>query len=204
MPPEFIHKFVPSKGSPNTVLLLHGTGGDENDLLPIGLGIAPGFALLSPRGRVDEHGAARFFRRVREGVFDEASIRTEAAALEQFIGESAGRYGFDPTRVSALGYSNGANMIAALLLLSPQLFSGAVLLRATLPFEPEPLLPIAGTPVLLEAGQHDPILPAPGAEKLAKKLAEAGAKVEVRWHNLGHELGPEDFSAAREFFKALP
>jgi predicted esterase len=204
MPSEFIHKFVPSKGSPNTVLLLHGTGGDENDLLPIGLGIAPGFALLSPRGRVDEHGAARFFRRVREGVFDEESIRTEAAALEQFIRESADRYGFDPARLSALGYSNGANMIAALLLLYPKLFNGAVLLRATLPFEPVPLLPIPGTPILLEAGQHDPILPPAGAERLAKKLAEAGAKVEVRWQNLGHDLGPEDFTAAKEFFKARP
>jgi predicted esterase len=203
MPSEFIHRFVPSKGSSKTVLLLHGTGGDENDLLPIGAGLAPGAALLSPRGRIDERGAARFFRRVREGVFDEESIRTEAAALEAFLRESADRYGFDPAQLSALGYSNGANMIAALLFLYPSLFSGAVLLRATLPFEPDPLLPIAGTPVLLEAGQHDPILPAAGAQKLAKKLAEAGAKVEVRWHNLGHDLGPEDFTAAKEFFKAL-
>jgi len=202
MPTEFIHNFVPSKGNSNTVLLLHGTGGDENDLLPIGQGLAPGYALLSPRGRVDEHGAARFFRRIREGVFDEASIRSEAAALQTFVRESAAQYGFNPTRVDALGYSNGANMAAALLLLYPQLLSGAVLMRPTLPFEPDPLLPIAGVPVLLLAGRQDPVIPAVGTAALARKLAEAGAKVEVRWHNMGHQLGPEDFTAAREFFKA--
>ena len=203
MPSDFIHQFVPSKNNPNTVLLLHGTGGDETDLLPIGLGLAPGSALLSPRGRVDEHGSARFFRRIREGVFDEESIRSEAAALKNFIQASGERYAFDPARVSALGYSNGANMIAALLLLYPDLLNAAVLLRATLPLDPDPPHAIPGTPVLLLAGQHDPILPAAGTEKLARILAAAGAKVEVRWHNLGHDLGPEDFSAAREFFKAL-
>jgi phospholipase/carboxylesterase len=203
MQAEFIHKYVPSKGSATTVVLLHGTGGDENDLLPIGLGIARGSALLSPRGRVDERGAARFFRRLQEGVFDEESIRSEAAALDKFIRESAAHYAFDPAKIAALGYSNGANMIAALLLLYPKLLNGAVLMRPTLPLEPDPLLPIDGVPVLLLAGQHDPIIHKDGTQKLAKKLAEAGAAVEVRWHNMGHELGPEDFSAAREFFQAL-
>jgi phospholipase/carboxylesterase len=200
---EFIYKFVPASGSETTLLLLHGTGGDENDLVPVGRGTAKGAALLSPRGRVDENGMARFFRRVREGVFDEESIHKEAAALEGFVRDAAGEHGFDPTRVIAFGYSNGANMAAALMLLYPKLLAGAVLLRATLPLTPEPLLGLASTPVLILAGQHDQIILAAGTEKLAQTLSYAGARVEVRWQNLGHELGPEDFTAAHEFLKPL-
>ena len=200
---EIVHQFVPSSGSPTTVLLMHGTGGDEHDLLPIGRGVAPGCALLSPRGRVLENGMARFFRRIREGVFDEEDIRARAAELETFVRDAAHHYGFDPTRVVALGYSNGANMAAALMLLYPRLLSGAVLLRATLPLQPESILPIAGVPVLILAGAHDAILPAPGTEKLAQILSYAGAQVEVRWGNSGHELAPEDFTAAHAFFQVL-
>ncbi len=196
-----IHQFVASTGSPVTVLLLHGTGGDENDLLPIGRGIAPGSALLSPRGGVDENGMARFFRRIREGVFDEDDIRLRAAELEAFLHDSAERYHFDAARVIALGYSNGANMAAALMLLHPQLLAGAILMRATLPLEPQPLLPLAGTPVLILAGENDRILPRPGTEKLAQVLRYAGAQVDLRWSSLGHELGPDDFTAAREFLR---
>jgi predicted esterase len=203
MPPEFTHQFVPAKSSRTTVLLLHGTGGDENDLVPIGRGLAPGAALLSPRGRVNENGMARFFRRIREGVFDEEDIRNRAAELEKFVLDSAEQYHFDPARVVALGYSNGANMAASILLLNPGLFSGAVLMRPTLPLEPERPLPIASTPVLILAGQHDQMIPAAGTEKLARVLSHAGARVEARWHNLGHELGPEDFTAAREFLQGL-
>ena len=197
------HHFTPAKGSSTTLLLLHGTGGDENDLVPIGRAIAPGAALLSPRGSVDENGMARFFRRFREGVFDEDDIRFRAAELETFVHDAAANYGFDAARVIAVGYSNGANIAAALLLLHPALLSGAVLMRATLPLAPEPLLPMASTPVLLLAGERDQILPAPGTEKLARTLSEAGAQVEVRWHNLGHELGPEDFAAAKQFIAKM-
>jgi predicted esterase len=200
---EFVYQYVPASGSETTLLLLHGTGGDENDLVPVGRGTARGAALLSPRGRVDENGMARFFRRVREGVFDEESIRTEAEALETFVRNAAEQHGFDPTRVIAFGYSNGANMAAALLLLYPKLLAGAVLMRATLPLTPEPLLGLASTPVLILAGQHDQIILAAGTEKLAQTLSYAGARVEVRWQNLGHELGPEDFTAAHEFLKPL-
>ncbi len=140
MASEFVYKFVPASGSETTLLLLHGTGGDENDLVPVGRGTAKGAAMLSPRGRVDENGMARFFRRVREGVFDEESIHKEAAALEGFVRDAAREHGFDPTRVIAFGYSNGANMAAALMLLYPKLLAGAVLLRATIPLTPEPLL----------------------------------------------------------------
>ena len=197
-----IHKFVPGSGSATTVLLLHGTGGDENDLIPVGQAVAPGAALLSPRGSVNENGMARFFRRIREGVFDEEDILLRAAQLETFVQDAAARYGFDPARVIALGYSNGANIASALLLLHPGLLAGAVLLRATLPLQPQPLLPIAGTPVLILAGQRDSILPAPGTEKLAQVLTYAGAQVDLRWIHRGHDLGPEDFATAKEFLKA--
>lgn len=203
METDFIYKFVPPSGSTLTVLLLHGTGGDENDLLPIGRGLAPGAALLSPRGRVDENGMARFFRRIREGVFDEDDIRRRAGELRRFVLDAAAEHHFDPERVVALGYSNGANIAAALLLLYPGLLAGAVLMRATLPLAPETPAEIPGTPVLILAGEHDRILPAEGTVKLAQILSQAGAKVEVRWHNMGHELGPEDFAAAREFLKSL-
>jgi len=203
MPLELVHKFVPASGSDLTVLLLHGTGGDENDLLPIGRGLAPGAALLSPRGPVNENGMARFFRRFGEGVFDEADIRVRAVELARFVRGAAEEYHFDPARVAALGYSNGANIAAAELLLEPTVLSGAVLLRATQPLEADPPPTLPGTPVLILAGQHDPILPAAGTQKLARSLAAAGASVELRWHNLGHELGPEDFNAARDFLKQL-
>ena len=200
---DFRHRFEPPRGSQATVLLLHGTGGDENDLLPIGRGLAPGAALLSPRGSVDENGMARFFRRIREGVFDEDDIRRRAGELAQFATDAATQYGFDPNRLSVMGYSNGANMAAALMLLYPCMFAGAVLMRATYPLDPSEPPAIPGTPVLILAGQHDSILSAPGTEKLARALSDAGARVEVRWHNLGHELGPEDFTAARDFLKVL-
>ena len=203
MQTDFVYRFVPAKGSETTLLLLHGTGGDENDLLPIGRGLAPGSALLSPRGRVDEHGMARFFRRIREGVFDEEDIRLRAEELEKFVRDAAAEHQFDPLRVAALGYSNGANIAAALLLLHPRLFSGAVLMRATLPLQPSEIPHLASTPVLILAGEHDTVLPKEGTEKLAQVLSYAGASVEVRWHNMGHELGPEDFTAAREFFQNL-
>ena len=203
MQTDFTHQFIPAAGSETTVLLLHGTGGDENDLIPIGRGLAPGCALLSPRGRVDEQGMARFFRRIREGVFDEEDIRVRAAELEKFVRDAAEEYRFDPSRVAALGYSNGANMAAALMLLHPRLLSAAVLMRATLPLEPGEIPQFASTPVLILAGEHDSVLPKERTEKLAKVLSYAGASVEVRWHNMGHELGPEDFTAARDFFKTL-
>lgn len=203
METDFIYKFVPSAGSPLTVLLLHGTGGDETDLLSIGRGLAPGAALLSPRGRVDENGMARFFRRIREGVFDEDDIRRRSAELQGFVQRAAAEHRFNPAQVIALGYSNGANIAAALLLLHPGLLAGAVLMRATLPLTPERPPQIPGTPVLILAGEHDPILPAEGTRSLARLLSSAGAKVEVRWQNMGHELGPEDFTAAREFLKNL-
>lgn len=202
MSEDFVHRFEPGQ-SGYTLLLLHGTGGDENDLLPVGHGLAPGAALLSPRGKVLEHGMPRFFRRIAEGVFDLKDLRIRAAELAGFVTASATRYGFDPARVYAAGYSNGANIAAAVLLLHPGVLAGGVLFRPMVPLEPEPLPSLTNVPVLILAGQNDPIVTPANSEHLAKLLSKAGADVEVRWQAAGHALAMEDFQAGREWTKKV-
>ena len=191
-----IHQFIPARNSYLTVLLLHGTGGDENDLVPIGRAVAPGAALISPRGNVLEGGAARFFRRLSPGVFDEADIRVRAKELADFV------LSFNAPRVMALGYSNGANIAAALMLLYPGVLQGAVLLRPMTPLIPDQLPDLTGTPVLIQAGVEDDMTTPDNTQGLARLLNSCGAKVEVRWMDAGHDLGPGDFQAAKEFFSA--
>ena len=200
--PDFVHQFVPPKNSTLTVLLLHGTGGDENDLVPIGRAVAPGAALLSPRGQVDENGMHRFFRRISLGVFDEDDVRRRAADLADFVKQAAERYSFDPARVVALGYSNGANIAAAMLLLHPGALAGAVLMRPMVPLVPDPLPPLNGKPVLILAGEADHTTTRDNTDRLARVLSVAGADVEVRWQEGGHELDPRDFQATAEFLKS--
>ncbi|MGI8991484.1 MAG: alpha/beta hydrolase [Bryobacteraceae bacterium] len=199
MTSDFTHKFVPSNGSGMTLLLLHGTGGDENDLLPIGRALAPGAALLSPRGKVLEHGMPRFFRRLSEGVFDLEDVRFRANELAEFVREAAREYRFDPAGIFALGYSNGANIAAVELLMHPDLLAGAVLFRSMFAFEPEKIPRLDATPVLMVSGRHDPVATPAAAERLAALLAGAGAKVEVQWRESGHELTPEDFQAGKKW-----
>jgi len=191
-----IHQYVPASGSDLTVLLLHGTGGDENDLIPIGRAVAPGAALLSPRGSVLEGGALRFFRRLAPGVFDEKDIRVRAQELAEFVA------GFKAQRVMALGYSNGANIAAALMLLHPGVLKGAVLLRPMIPLIPHPLPNLGGTRVQIQAGVEDNMTTPENTQSLASLLSSAGAAVDVRWMDAGHDLGPGDFQAAKEFFAA--
>ncbi len=191
-----IHKFVPKTTRDLTLLLLHGTGGDENDLLPIGRAVAPGAALLSPRGNVLENGAPRFFRRLAAGVFDEADIHLRAKELTEFVS------GFDANNLWALGYSNGANIAAALMLLHPEILKGAVLLRPMTPLKPDLLPDLSGTHVLIQAGVEDVMTTPENTKDLARLLSNCGAKVEVRWMDAGHDLGPGDFQAAKEFFSA--
>jgi predicted esterase len=193
----FVHRFDPGT-SGDTLLVLHGTGGDENDLLPLAREIAPRDNLLSPRGQVLEHGMPRFFRRLDIGVFDEADLVRRAGDLSRFVRAAAGRYGFDAARVRALGYSNGANMAAALLLLDPGLLSGAALLRAVLPLTPPQPPDLSGTSVFIAAGRLDPYAPVERVEALATHLKEAGAAVILRWSDHGHELGAEEINAAAE------
>lgn len=192
---SFPHEWVPG-GSPMTLLALHGTGGDERDLLPLAAAVAPGASVLSPRGRVSEGGMARFFRRHAEGVFDEDSIRTEAAALAGFVTAATGRHALAGQPLVALGYSNGANMAAALLLLYPGLLAGAVLLRGMLPLQPDPSPDLMGVPVVLLAGERDPVIPAARVEALAAELGRCGAVAELAWQPAGHGLTRTDVVAA--------
>ena len=154
-----LHRWLPKEGATGTLLLLHGTGGDENDLVSLGRTLDPDANLLSPRGKVLENGMPRFFRRLAEGVFDEEDVKRRADELAAFVREAADAYGFAADRVAAVGYSNGANIASAALLRHPGLFRAAVLLRPMVPFEPEALPDLAGVPVFLSAGRRDPIVP---------------------------------------------
>lgn len=190
-----VHRFVPGTAG-WTLLLLHGTGGDENDLLPLGRELAPAANLLAPRGPVLEHGMPRFFRRLAMGVFDLEDLRQRTAELGRFVRDAAARHRFDPARVTALGYSNGANIAASLLLSDGAALAGAVLLRAMLPFEPDRLPDLAGKPVFLAAGRRDPYAAQETVEALAGHLRRAGAEVELRWTDGGHALEPAELDAA--------
>jgi phospholipase/carboxylesterase len=196
MAAAFIHKFVPGR-LPVTVLLLHGSGGDENDLLPVARAIAPGAAFLSPRGGVVDHGLVRFF------ALDKSDVKERAAELAEWIAEAAAKYEIDTARLFALGYSNGANMAAALMLLHQGTIAGACLLRARTAVEPDALPALAGAPVLISAGQHDDLIPPEGAQELAELLTHAGARVDLAVQNAGHDLTPADFSLAKQWFSRV-
>jgi len=198
----FVHQFVQGAG-PLTILLLHGTGGDETDLIPIGKLLAPEANLLSPRGKVVENGALRFFRRLQPGVFDEEDIKMRAAELAEFVAESSKERQFDISRVYALGYSNGANIAQALMLLHPGLLAGAAMLRPMPVIEPNPLPELGGKPVLIAAGDDDHMTTEQLTNKLAATLSKAGAKVDVKWIAAGHELTPYDFQAIKTYFQSL-
>lgn len=194
----FAHRFEPGS-SRAALLLLHGTGGNEHSLIELARQLAPATNLLSPRGKVLENGAPRFFRRLAMGVFDEADLTVQAADLARFVEEAAAHYGFDAGRVYALGYSNGANMAAALMLLYPELLAGGVLLRPVLPLEPPAPPDLSGKAAFLAAGRRDPWAPTERVEALASWLERAGAEVELRWQEGGHELHSEELEAARKW-----
>jgi phospholipase/carboxylesterase len=198
--PAFMHRFeAGTRPGATPLLLLHGTGGDENDLLPLARAVAPGAALLSPRGKVLEHSMPRFFRRLAEGVFDEDDVRHQANALADFVGDARARY-----RIAApiaLGYSNGANIAAATLLLRPQVFSGAILLRAMVPLSAAPQGDLAAKPVLIISGAQDPVVPAENAARLADLLRASRAAVEHRVLPVGHALSNADATMARQWLR---
>ncbi len=198
---DFVHRFVPAEesGAP-TLLLLHGTGGNEDDLLPLGRMIDDRAALLSPRGKVLEHGMLRFFRRLAEGVFDHEDLVNRTHELAGFIKQATGEYDLNPGRLYAMGFSNGANIAASLLLLHPELLAGAVLLRVMTPLEPETPPDLSGKPVYLAAGRSDQIVPPEDTERLAELLREAGAEVTLDWQTGGHGIGRAEVEAARSWF----
>lgn len=199
----FIHHFIPSPtgnvaDSP-TLLLLHGTGGDESDLLEIGETLAPAANVLSPRGKILENGMPRFFRRLAEGVFDEEDLIFRTHELAEFILAAGKHYGFQGTKVVAAGYSNGANIAASTLLLRPGILHGAILLRAMVPLEPEIKPDLAGTKVFLSSGIHDPILPLENARRLAGMFRQAGADLETEEFDTGHQLTGSDIKKAKDW-----
>ncbi len=195
------HRFEPGADPRRApLLLLHGTGGDETDLLPLGRAVAPGAALLSPRGAVLENGMPRFFRRLAEGVFDEADLRARTGDLAGFVAEARGTYGIGAP--IALGFSNGANIAASLLLLRPGTLAGAVLIRPMMPFADPPPADLAGVPVLILSGAVDPIVPAANARALARTLSERGAAVEHAELPAGHGLSQADLARATAWLAA--
>jgi predicted esterase len=198
-PTSHVHRFVPAAGSsaPRTLLLLHGTGGDENALLPLGPLLDRDAALLSPRGNVLENGMPRFFRRLREGVFDRADVVRRAGELSAFVTEARQAYQLGP--VIAVGFSNGANIAGAVLLLHPGVLGGAMLLSPMVPLEPDTIPDLSGTPVWIGAGRGDPLVTTAEVERLVELLRRGGADVTLEWHPGGHELPPGIVSAGRKW-----
>ena len=199
----FTHRFVPAtdagKHKP-PLLLLHGTGGDENDLLPLAQRIAPGAATLSPRGKVLENGMPRFFRRSGEGRWDIDDFKRRTAELADFLERACAAYGIE--KPVAVGYSNGANIAWSLLLVQPDALAGAILMRAMLPFDPRPLADLGGIPVLMLVGRHDELIPPQQAGLLAALLGEAGADATYEMLEAGHGLTEDDLKLAAAWLSA--
>ena len=200
---EFEYVYQPGAApSARTLLLLHGTGGTEHDLLPIAGMIDPAANVLSPRGRVLEGSMPRFFRRLAEGVFDLDDLRLRTRELAGFVRDAAAHYKFDATQVTAVGFSNGANIAASLLLLEPGVLAGAILFRAMVPIVPDPLPSLAGTRILMSNGRVDSMIPAAQAEQLAAMFERCGADLTIEWQPGGHKLTNQDVALARQWFRS--
>lgn len=199
----FVHKFVPSTGgSQLTLLLLHGTGGNEDDLIQLGHQLSPGAALLSPRGKVLENGMPRFFRRLGEGIFDLNDLADQTHNLAVFTREASKAYGFALGKVVAVGYSNGANIAGSTLILHPETLAGAVLFRPMVPFVPDSMPQLSLKPILLLAGSRDSIVPKDETERLARLLERAGADVTLRWADATHGITGDEVVAARDWLSS--
>ncbi len=197
---DFQHRYLPGT-SARTLLLLHGTGGDEDSLLPLGRALDPEAGLLAPRGRVLEGRMPRYFRRLAEGVFDLEDLHRRTTELAGFIRAAAPEYGFAPERLTAVGFSNGANIAASLLLSDPEVLPAAILLRAMVPFEPASAPRLAGHRIWIGAGRTDPIVPPDHGERLARLFLAGGAEVVLDWRDAGHNLVPEEVAAAAQWLR---
>jgi predicted esterase len=196
--PDFLHEFVPGNSN-RTLLLLHGTGGNERDLLPLGRELDPNASLLSPRGKILENGMPRFFRRLSEGVFDLEDLKTRTNELADFVAAAARHYKFAAANIVGVGYSNGANIAASMLLLRPESMYAAILFRAMVPLIPDKLPDLASTRVWIGAGDQDPIVAASETKRLAELLRRAGADVTIRFATAGHGLTNQDVKTARDW-----
>jgi predicted esterase len=199
---SFVHRFEPAQnGDRQTLLLLHGTGGTENDLLDIGRALSPTAALLSPRGKILENGMPRFFRRLREGVFDIEDLKMRTHELADFVAAAVTEYGLDAENVVAVGYSNGANIAGSTFLLRPGVLRGAVLFRPMVPLVPDSRPELTSTRIWIGAGERDPIVPLENVQRLVQMLQNYGADVTLRWHRGGHELARDEMEAARDWLQ---
>jgi phospholipase/carboxylesterase len=203
----FIHHFIPAAGKGNksvTLLLLHGTGGNEQDLIPLGQELYPHAAILSPRGKVLEGGMPRFFRRLAEGVFDIEDLKFRTHELADFVEKASRVYGFNSKNVISVGYSNGANIASSLLLLRTEVLSSAVLFRPMIPLTPEKIPNLETKNIFMAAGERDPIVLREQTEMLYHLFKKGGANVFLRWQkNSGHALDYDEISAAREWLSQL-
>src|SRR5205809_2649292 len=200
--PDFIHEFI-SGSSNRTLLILHGTGGNERDLIPLGRDLDPTASLLSPRGKILENGMPRFFRRLAEGVFDLNDLRKRTNELADFVAAAVRQYRLAADRVVAVGYSNGANIAASMLLLRPEILRAAILFRAMVPLNPDTLPDLSSVRVWIGGGDQDPIVPASETERLAELLRRAGAEVTIRFAKAGHGLTNDDLEVARHWLGEL-
>jgi phospholipase/carboxylesterase len=197
----FVHRWLPSDQAQRVFVLLHGTGGNEDDLIPLGRHLDPSASLLGVRGKVLENGMPRFFRRIAEGVFDEEDLVMRTHELAEFLRAAGKAYGWDSLPVTAVGYSNGANIAASLMLLEPDVLDAAVLFRAMVPLEPHTLPDLHGKRVLMVNGQADSLIPTQNAQRLAALLRRAGADVTLRLQPASHNLTPEDLATAADWLR---
>jgi predicted esterase len=198
--PDFIHEFVPGT-SDRTLLLLHGTGGDEHDLIPLGRELDPNAALLSPRGKILENGMPRFFRRLAEGVFDLDDLKKRTNELADFVVAAAEHYQFAGDHVVAVGYSNGANIAASVLLLRPEILRAAILFRAMLPLVPDSPPNLSSKRVWIGAGNQDPIISTSETQRLVELLRQADADVTIRFVNASHGLTNAEVETAKHWLE---
>ena len=216
--PDFKYRFIPSQSQQHvadnsdqayrpkdnksetlTLLLLHGTGGNEDDLIQVGQMISPSASLLSPRGKVLENGMPRFFKRLAEGVFDLEDLKFRTRELADFVKDTSSIYGFDLNKTIAVGFSNGANIAASLLLSYPGTLMGAILFRAMIPFIPNSPLNLSDKKVLLSAGVYDPIVSESQTQSLYNILKKSRTNVTLKWQQSGHNLTESDILDAKEW-----
>lgn len=200
--PDFLHEFVHGNSN-RTLLLLHGTGGNERDLIPLGRELDPDASLLSPRGKILENGMPRFFRRLAEGVFDLEDLQTRTNELADFVAAAVRHYKLAADQIVGVGYSNGANIAASMLLLRPEIMHRVILFRAMVPLNPDRLPNLSSVHVWIGAGDQDPIVPPSETRRLAELLRRAGGDVTIRFAKAGHGLTNDDVVTARDWLEKL-
>ncbi|MGY5802704.1 alpha/beta hydrolase [Rhizobium hainanense] len=193
----YVHRLKAGASGKPIFFTFHGTGGDENQFFDFATRLLPEATIVSPRGDVSEYGAARFFRRTGEGVYDMADLARATEKMAAYVSELAAEY--SASQVLGLGFSNGANILANVLIEHGDLFDAAVLMHPLIPFQPKDNARLEGKRVLITAGEHDPIAPAPVTRSLADYFARQNAEVTLEWHPGGHDIRPNEIEAIRSF-----